>query len=193
MGNLKPGATYVYESPDGGETTYAREIGTPPESRVMIGQSWLAKQQIEKRMWARDLSATVVSHSAIEYAIGASSRAKRCRKEDFRVESNGMGAERAASILAQHDARGDPRRPVACGVGEGIDDEGDADFATTEVGEIDLCWHALRALELAREDFAPVHLDGESGTVALRVVQQGVKGEQAALRIRSGNRDAVGQ
>ena len=52
MGNLKPGATYVYESPDGGETTYAREIGAPPESRIMIGQSWLAKQQIEKRMWA---------------------------------------------------------------------------------------------------------------------------------------------
>jgi hypothetical protein len=51
MGNLKPGATYVYESPDGGETTYAREIGSPPESRVMIGQSWLAKEQIEKRMW----------------------------------------------------------------------------------------------------------------------------------------------
>jgi hypothetical protein len=51
MGNLKPGATYIYESPDGGETTYAREIGSPPESRVMIGQSWLAKEQIEKRMW----------------------------------------------------------------------------------------------------------------------------------------------
>jgi hypothetical protein len=51
MGNLKPGATYVYESPDGGETTYAREIGAPPESRVMIGQSWLAKEQIEQRMW----------------------------------------------------------------------------------------------------------------------------------------------
>jgi len=52
MGNLKPGATYIYESPDGGETTYAREMGAPPESRIMIGQSWMAKQQIEKRMWA---------------------------------------------------------------------------------------------------------------------------------------------
>ncbi len=41
------------------------------------------------------------------------------------VESNGMGAERAASISAQNDARGDPRRPVACGFGEGIDDEDD--------------------------------------------------------------------
>ena len=51
MGNLKPGATYIYESPDGGETTYAREMGAPPESRVMIGQSWKAKELIEQRMW----------------------------------------------------------------------------------------------------------------------------------------------
>jgi hypothetical protein len=52
MGNLKPGATYIYESSDSGETVYAREMGAPPESRIMIGQSWLAKEQIEKRMWA---------------------------------------------------------------------------------------------------------------------------------------------
>jgi ADP-ribosylglycohydrolase len=52
MGQLKPGATYVYESPDGGETVYAREFGALPESRTMIGQSWKAKEQIEKRMWA---------------------------------------------------------------------------------------------------------------------------------------------
>ena len=51
MGNLKPGATYIYESPDGGLTTYAREAGAPPESRVMIGQSWKAKELIEQRMW----------------------------------------------------------------------------------------------------------------------------------------------
>ena len=51
MGNLKPGATYIYESPDDGETTYAREAGAPPESRVMIGQSWQAKEQVEQRMW----------------------------------------------------------------------------------------------------------------------------------------------
>jgi ADP-ribosylglycohydrolase len=51
MGRLKPGATYIYESPDGGLTTYAREMGAPPESRVMIGQSWQAKEQVEKRMW----------------------------------------------------------------------------------------------------------------------------------------------
>ena len=51
MGSLKPGATYIYESPDGGLTTYAREIGTPPESRIMIGQSWQARELVEQRMW----------------------------------------------------------------------------------------------------------------------------------------------
>jgi hypothetical protein len=51
MGNLKPDATYIYETPDGGETTYAREFGAPIESRVMIGQSWQAKELVEQRMW----------------------------------------------------------------------------------------------------------------------------------------------
>jgi hypothetical protein len=52
MDNLKPGATYIYESPDGGLTTYARELGAPTESRVMIGQSWQAKELVEQRIWA---------------------------------------------------------------------------------------------------------------------------------------------
>ena len=51
MGSLKPGATYVYESPDGGETVYAREAGAPASERIMIGQSWKAKELIEQRMW----------------------------------------------------------------------------------------------------------------------------------------------
>jgi len=51
MGSLKPGATYIYESPDGGKTTYAREIGASSESRVMIGQSWQARELVEQRMW----------------------------------------------------------------------------------------------------------------------------------------------
>ncbi len=35
MGTLKPGATYIYESPDGGKTIYARENGTA--ERRLIG------------------------------------------------------------------------------------------------------------------------------------------------------------
>jgi hypothetical protein len=40
MGQLKPGATYVYESPDGGETVYAREMGST--ERRLIGKSYKA-------------------------------------------------------------------------------------------------------------------------------------------------------
>lgn len=35
MGNLKPGATYIYEKADG--VTYAREFGADPDSRFPIG------------------------------------------------------------------------------------------------------------------------------------------------------------
>jgi hypothetical protein len=68
MCNLKPGATNVYESPDSGETTYAREIGEPPESRVMIGQSWLAKEQIEQRMWT-DIYKHRNRNTALQHAV----------------------------------------------------------------------------------------------------------------------------
>ena len=51
MGNLKPGATYIYETPDGGETIYAREEGAPNSEKIMIGQSWQAKELVEQRMW----------------------------------------------------------------------------------------------------------------------------------------------
>ena len=37
MGQYKPGATYIHESPDGGKTIYAREIGTT--ERRLVGYS----------------------------------------------------------------------------------------------------------------------------------------------------------
>lgn len=43
MGNLKPGATYVYEQVDG--ITYAREFGQPHDKRFEIGRS-LEKQTL---------------------------------------------------------------------------------------------------------------------------------------------------
>jgi hypothetical protein len=53
MGSLKPGATYIYESPDGGETVYARESGST--ERRMIGQSLkaagLVKDLEQDRLW----------------------------------------------------------------------------------------------------------------------------------------------
>ena len=53
MGQLKPGATYIYESPDGGETTYAREAGT--NERILVGQSYRARSKLdqikEDKLW----------------------------------------------------------------------------------------------------------------------------------------------
>lgn len=49
MGTLEPGAIYIYESPDNGQTVYARREGTT--ERAMIGQSYYALEQVEQRMW----------------------------------------------------------------------------------------------------------------------------------------------
>jgi hypothetical protein len=68
MSNLKPGATYIYESPDGGETTYAREAGAPLESRVMIGQSWQARELVEQRMWT-DIYKHRNRNTALQHAV----------------------------------------------------------------------------------------------------------------------------
>jgi hypothetical protein len=46
MGTLTPDVTYIYESPDSGNTVYARESGKT--ERVMIGQNTQAKSLIEK-------------------------------------------------------------------------------------------------------------------------------------------------
>ena len=46
MGTLTPKITYIYESPDGGDTVYAREAGKT--ERVMIGQNTRAKSLVEK-------------------------------------------------------------------------------------------------------------------------------------------------
>jgi len=53
MGSLRPGAEYIYESPDGGETVYAREWGST--ERRMIGQSLkaagLVKDLEQDQLW----------------------------------------------------------------------------------------------------------------------------------------------
>lgn len=53
MGQLKPGATYIYESPDGGETVYARESGST--ERTLVGQSYKARSKMdqirEDKLW----------------------------------------------------------------------------------------------------------------------------------------------
>jgi len=42
MGQLKPGATYIYERADG--VTYAREMGADPSTRVAIGWDYDPKR-----------------------------------------------------------------------------------------------------------------------------------------------------
>ena len=53
MGQLKPGATYIYETPDGGETVYAREMGTT--EKILVGQSYkassLTEQIAQDKLW----------------------------------------------------------------------------------------------------------------------------------------------
>jgi hypothetical protein len=68
MGNLKPGATYIYESPDGGDTIYAREANAPIESRVVIGQSWQARELVEQRMWT-DIYKHRNQNTALQHAV----------------------------------------------------------------------------------------------------------------------------
>ena len=66
MGNLVPGATYIYESPDGGLTTYARLEGST--ERVMIGQSWQAKELVEQRLWT-EIYAKRNTNPALQHAV----------------------------------------------------------------------------------------------------------------------------
>lgn len=56
MGNLKPGATYVYEKADG--VTYAREVGAPANTRQAIGWDYDPKELMKNNMWNQILLAS---------------------------------------------------------------------------------------------------------------------------------------
>jgi hypothetical protein len=53
MGSLRPGATIIYESPDNGDTVYARYAGD--SERWVVGQSTKAKTRMdqikEDKLW----------------------------------------------------------------------------------------------------------------------------------------------
>lgn len=53
MGQLKEGVNYIYESPDRGDTVYAREVGGT--ERVLVGISLKRHQQdkelTDQRLW----------------------------------------------------------------------------------------------------------------------------------------------
>ena len=47
MGSLTPGATYIYESPDGGQTVYARESGRSTADVIRIAvREYLKKRHV---------------------------------------------------------------------------------------------------------------------------------------------------
>lgn len=63
MGNLKPGATYIYERADG--VTYAREFGDPASARFPIGWDADTKDTLTKlkedKLWGEIRRAAVVN------------------------------------------------------------------------------------------------------------------------------------
>ena len=63
MGNLKPGATYIYERANG--ITYAREFGADPGTRQAIGWDHDYK---ENNLWQEILTAAK-TNSALQEAL----------------------------------------------------------------------------------------------------------------------------
>jgi len=75
MGTLKPGATYIYER-NGGEV-YAREAGSPPNTRTLIGYSYdprtvdgrpLHDHIMEDKLWG-DIRRAAKTDPALQEAL----------------------------------------------------------------------------------------------------------------------------
>lgn len=70
MSNLKPGATYIYESPDGGQTVYAREFNS--SEKILVGRSYMIdyeeQQQKEDALW-RAIRTASADNTALQDAM----------------------------------------------------------------------------------------------------------------------------
>lgn len=70
MGNLRPGAEIIYESPDGGDTVYARYAGET--DRWVVGQSVNARNRVESirenQLW-HDIRLAAKSNTALQEAL----------------------------------------------------------------------------------------------------------------------------
>jgi hypothetical protein len=70
MGQLKPGATYIYERADG--VTYAREVGAHPGDRIAIGWDYDYRQKTERteriKLWD-DIHNAAKTNPALQDAI----------------------------------------------------------------------------------------------------------------------------
>lgn len=78
MGNLKPGATYIYERQGG--TVYAREFGADPNTRIEIGYDWeeennparvrgtTREQVLENQLW-HEIRQAAKTNEALQKAL----------------------------------------------------------------------------------------------------------------------------
>lgn len=67
MGNLKPGATYIYESPDRGETVYAREAGSI--ARTEISRDYTLIERVkEDKLWG-EIRQAAKTNTTLQKAI----------------------------------------------------------------------------------------------------------------------------
>lgn len=74
MGNLKPGATYIYEKSNG--ITYAREFGSDPSTRKEIGRDYMAgtgaeymkKIREEDTLW-QEIRSSAKTNPALQTAL----------------------------------------------------------------------------------------------------------------------------
>jgi hypothetical protein len=70
MSQLKPNATYVYESPDGGQTMYAREFGT--NEKILIGYTYNPEKHKyfsnEDQLWY-EIRVAALKNPALQQAL----------------------------------------------------------------------------------------------------------------------------
>lgn len=83
MGNLTPGAKYIYESPDGGGSVYARDSNT--NERRLVGYSFdaLEKKRKEEQiaLW-QDILKESENHEALKKALDHAILLYKLVKED---------------------------------------------------------------------------------------------------------------
>ena len=67
MGNLTPGAKYIYESPDGGKTVYSRVEGQT--ERKLIGHSPVRYQSLEEVALWRNIHMAALGDPVLQKAL----------------------------------------------------------------------------------------------------------------------------
>jgi len=83
MGNLRPNANIIYESPDGGETVYARYHGET--DKWMVGQSTKARDLLESiredKLWG-EIRRAAKSNKALQDALNRAKIIYELSKKD---------------------------------------------------------------------------------------------------------------